>query len=285
MSAPAPTDETADDEAADDEAVDDETADDEAVDDETADDEAVDDAPVVVVTGASAGIGAATARRLATDGTRVVLAARRAERLETVADDCRSAGVETAVVPTDVTDRAAVEALFTAVEERFGRLDGVVVNAGIGEEHTDAVDALPVEQFEAVTETNVHGAFYTTRAALPALREHGGTVVFVGSYKGIYPSTSSPVYAASKWWLRGFAKSVAGQVGPDGVAVTIVNPTGVRTEFGSEFRDRPNAEALDPATTVGVDDVADAIAFALAQDPPTAVAELDLFRRDIHERF
>ena len=248
-------------------------------------DETADDAPVVVVTGASAGIGAATARRLAADGTRVVLAARRAERLEAVADDCRSAGVETAVVPTDVTDRAAVEALFTAVEERCGRLDGVVVNAGIGEEHTDAVDALPVEQFEAVTETNVHGAFYTTRAALPALREHGGTIVFVGSYKGIYPSTSSPVYAASKWWLRGFAKSVAGQVGSDGVAVTIVNPTGVRTEFGSEFRDQPNAEALDPSTTVGVDDVADSIAFALTQDSPTAVAELNLFRQDIHERF
>ena len=248
-------------------------------------DEPADAAPVVVVTGASAGIGAATARRLANEGTHVVLAARRADRLEAVADDCRSAGVEAAVVPTDVTDRTAVEALFTAVEERFGRLDGVVVNAGIGEEYTDAVETLPVEQFEAVTETNVHGAFYTTRAALPALRDHGGTVVFVGSYKGQYPSTSSPVYAASKWWLRGFAKSIAGQVGPDGVAVTTVNPTGVRTEFGSEFRDRPNADALDPASTVGVDDVADAIAFALAQDPPTTVAEIDLYRRDIHERF
>ncbi len=241
--------------------------------------------PVTLVTGASSGIGAATARQLAHEGSDLALAARRSDRLEDVAADCRDEGVEAAVVPTDVTEHAAVDALVEATLERFGRLDAVVVNAGTGEGNDQRIEELPLEQFETVTATNVHGAFYTTRAALPALREHGGTLVFVGSYKGRYPSASTPVYAASKWWLRGFAKSVAGQVGPDGVGVSVVNPTGVRTEFGSRFRAETNNEALDPETTVSAEDVAEAITYAIGRDGPEVAAEIDLFRQDIYERF
>lgn len=241
--------------------------------------------PVVIITGASSGIGEATAKRLAADGTTVVLAARRRDRLASVADACRTAGAEAVTVPTDVTDVDAVEALVATTTERFGRLDGVVANAGIGERRDVPIEALPLEQFEAVTTTNVHGAFYTARAAMPALRDHDGTIVFVGSYKGKYPSASSPVYAASKWWLRGFAMSLAGQAGPDDVGVSLVNPTGVRTEFGTAFREESNATALEADATVSATEVADAIAYALNQEPPTMTAEIDVFRRDIHERF
>ena len=192
---------------------------------------------VALITGASSGIGAATARRLASDGTDVVLAARRDAPLATVRDQCKQAGVDALAVPTDVTDRAAVDALVEAAVDWFGRLDIAVVNAGIGEARDVPLSDLPVEQFERVTATNIHGAYYTTRAVLPALRESDGALVYVGSYKGKHPSTSTPVYAASKWWLRGFALSVSGRVGSDGVAVTLVNPSGVRTAFGSEFRD------------------------------------------------
>lgn len=240
---------------------------------------------VALITGASSGIGAATARRLADAGVDVVLAARREAALADVAADCEAAGVDAVSVPTDVTDHAAVEALVDATLERFGRLDIAVVNAGIGEARDVPVSELPVEQFDRVTATNVHGAFYTTRAALPPLRDAGGALVFVGSYKGKHPSTSTPVYAASKWWLRGFALSVAGQVGPDGVGVTLVNPSGVTTRFGTEFRDRPNTAALDDASTLDATDVAEAIAYAAAQEPPATVTELDLNRRDIFERF
>jgi len=184
-----------------------------------------------------------------------------------------------------VTDPEAVEALVATTTERFGRLDVVVANAGIGEARDVPIPELPLEQFEQVTATNVHGSFYTTRAALPALRESGGTLVFLGRYKGRYPSTSTPVYAASKWWLRGFAASIAGRVGPDGVAVTVVNPSGVTTPFGSEFRETDNETALDDDGTLDATDVAEAITYAADQEPPTSVTEIDLNRRDILSQF
>ncbi|CAI49867.1 probable oxidoreductase (short-chain dehydrogenase family) [Natronomonas pharaonis DSM 2160] len=247
--------------------------------------ESSDTNPVALITGASSGIGAATARHFAHSGTNVVLAARNETSLTAVADDCEAAGSNALAVPTDVTEYDAVAALVDATIDRFGRLDTVVVNAGIGEKRDVPMSELPLEQFERVTETNVHGAYYTTKAALPALSDANGSLVFVGSYKGKHPSTSTPVYAASKWWLRGFALSVAGRVGPDGVGVTLVNPSGVTTGFGSEFRERTNDAALDDASTLDPSDVAAAIAYAVGQEAPATVTELDLNRRDIYERF
>ena len=244
-------------------------------------------ADIALITGASSGIGAATAQQLAAEGMTVVLAARSEDRLTKLAEEFNEAHGEGSglAVPTDVTDPDAVDALVEATLDQFGRLDAAVVNAGIGEQRDTPVDELPLEQFEAVTETNVHGAYYTVRAALPALRESNGTLAFVGSYKGKYPSASTPIYAASKWWLRGFAASVAARAGPDGVGVTVVNPSGVPTQFGSEYRETTNDRALDPDETVRPDDVADALSYAIGQNPPAAAFEIDLYRRDIHERF
>lgn len=244
-----------------------------------------DDPEVTLITGGSSGIGAETARRFAADGSHVVLAARSEETLSELASELDENGSHALAVPTDVTDPDAVAALFEATLDRFGRVDTVVVNAGTGETRDIPLEGFPLEQFETVTRTNVDGAFLTTRAALPALRESGGTLVYIGSYKGKYPSTSTPVYAASKWWLRGFAASVAGRVGPDGVGVTLVNPTGVPTKFGSQFREETNEQALDETETLTVENVADAIRYAAKQDSPAAVAEIDLYREDIHERF
>lgn len=241
---------------------------------------------VALITGASRGIGEATARRLAADGWTVVLAARSADELQAVANGITDTTDGTArAVPTDVTDPDAVQALVDTTLERVGRLDCVVVNAGTGERRNVALTELSLEEYETVRATNVDGAFYTTRAVLDPLRDTDGTLVFVGSYKGKYPSTSTPVYAASKWWLRGFAQSVAGRVGPDGVAVSLVNPTGVPTSFGRDTREQENAELLDGQDVISASDVADAIATAIGQDPPGAITELDLFRRDIYERF
>ena len=225
---------------------------------------------VALVTGASAGIGAATARRFARDGAAVVLAARRAERLDELAAALRAEGTEALAVPTDVTDREAVEAL---------------VAAGTGERRNVPIADLPPAEFETVTRTNVDGAFHTAAAAVPALRETSGSLVFLGSYKGHHPSSSTPVYAASKWWLRGFAASLAARLGPDGVGVTVVNPSGVPTEFGRELRETTNADRLDPDATLSAADVADAVVYAAGQDAPATVTELDLYRRDILGRF
>lgn len=254
-------------------------------DGETADENTTDD-PVALITGASRGIGAATATRLASDGYDLVLASRTESDLRAVADRITAErAVEVRVVPTDVTDPAAVQSLVDATVERFGRLDAVVANAGTGEQRNQPIDDLPLAEYHAVRATNVDGAFYTARAALEPLRESGGTLVFLGSFKAKYPSTSTPVYAASKWWLRGFAHSLAGRAGPDGVAVSLINPSGVPTEFARERRETTNVERLDPDEEISADDVADAIATAIGQDGPGAITELDLFRRDIHERF
>jgi NADP-dependent 3-hydroxy acid dehydrogenase YdfG len=237
--------------------------------------------PVALVTGAGRGIGAATAERLAADHD-LVLAARSRPELETVAERVDATAMP---VPTDVTDAEAAEALVEATVERFGRLDAVVVNAGTGEPRDRPLEELSLEAFERVTRTNVDGAFHTVRASLPALRENEGTLVFLGSYKGLYPSTSTPVYAASKWWLRGFAHSVAGRAGPNGVAVSVINPTGVPTEFGRDLRAETNVDRLDPEETLSAETVADAVAYAVGASPPGAVAELNLFRRDVYARF
>ena len=229
-----------------------------------------------VVTGASAGIGRETARALAAEGADVVLAARREARLEALADELRDAyGREALAVPTDVTDEAAVEALVDRAAERFGGLDVVVANAGVVA--GAGVEDLASAEYHRMTAVNVHGAFYTARAALPHLRASSGHLVFTGSFAGQYPRPFNPVYAATKWWVRGFALSLAADVGDDDVAVTVVNPSEVRTEI--EVAGESFAERFEPGEVVESEEVAEAIVFAARQDNGM-VSELDLYRRD-----
>jgi len=235
-----------------------------------------------LVTGASSGIGAATARRLAADGASVAVAARREGRLADLVEAVEADGGEAVAVPTDVTDEDAVAALVDTAAERFGGLDVVVSNAGLGRD--DAVEDLSTDDYRAMMDVNVDGTFYLARAAVPHLRRAGGTFVVVGSFAGHYPRPFNPVYAATKWWVRGFAHSLAGSVGEDGVAVSVVNPSEVRTEFGDEDGDAFE-ERYGPGEVTEPDEVADAIAFAARQESPTAVSELDLFRRDKYADF
>ena len=235
---------------------------------------------VALVTGASSGIGEATARALARDGADVALAARRRDRLEAVAEGIESEfGVDTLVVPADVRDEAAVEAMVETTVETFGRLDVQVNNAGVGV--GGDVEATTTDQYRLMMDTNVDGVFFATRAAIPHLRETGGNLVFVGSFAGQYPRPGNPIYAATKWWVRGFAHSLEGQIGPDGVGVTVVNPTEVRTEFASE-ESEAFEERFEPGEVTEPEEIADAVAFAAAQDRST-VHEIDLYRRDKFE--
>jgi len=232
---------------------------------------------VALVTGASAGIGEATAHALAREGADVALAARREDRLEAIAGEIESEfDVGTLVVPTDVRDEAAVEAMVEATVDEFGRLDVLVNNAGLGV--GGDVEAATTEQYRLMMETNVDGVFFATRAALPHLRETEGNLVVVGSFAGQYPRPGNPIYAATKWWVRGFAHSLEGQVGTEGIGVTVVNPTEVRTEFGNE-EGAAFQERFEPGEMTEPAEVADAVAFAAAQDRST-VHEIDLYRRD-----
>ena len=228
-----------------------------------------------IVTGASSGIGSETVRALARDGANVALAARREDRLDEIADEVADEhDVETLAVPTDVTDEGAVEELLTEAVEAFGELDVLVNNAGLA--RGGSVAELSTEEYRAMMDVNVDGTFLATRAALPLLEESTGNLICIGSFAGQYPRPSNPVYAATKWWVRGFALSVAAAVGEAGVAVSVINPSEVRTEFGDDetFEERfAEGEVTEPV------EIADAVAFAARQENST-VSELDLYRRD-----
>lgn len=176
---------------------------------------------------------------------------------------------------------AAVDATVDALD----RLDVAVSNAGVTRGGS-AVEAFETDDFRTVSQVNIDGTFFLNREALPYLANDGGNLIYVGSFDGRYPRPANPVYAASKWWVRGFAHSVAGTAGDRGVGVTVVNPAKVRTEIagadGEAFRERFDPEeVLEPA------DIAEAVAFAAGHPPRAAVAELDLFTRDkyAHEGF
>ncbi|PSQ06756.1 short-chain dehydrogenase [Halobacteriales archaeon QS_6_71_20] len=236
------------------------------------------DGDAVAITGASSGIGAATARTLAAAGADLALGARREERLADLAAELRDEhGVTVEAIPVDVTDSDRVDGFIAAAVDALGGLDGLVANAGIG--LAGDVGSMPDEDYRAMMDVNTDGAFYAARAALPHLRESAGTLVFVASFAGEYPRPGNPVYAATKWWVRGFAHSLEGSVGEDGVAVSVVNPTEVRTEFASEqgesFEERfDEGEVTDPTA------IADGIRFCLSQEGTDTVSELDLYRRD-----
>lgn len=235
-----------------------------------------------LITGASSGIGTASAHALAREGVDLALAARREEQLETLAEEIESEhGVETLVVPTDVRKEEAVESMVETTVERFDGLDIALNNAGLG--RGGEVESLSTDDYRLMQETNVDGVFFTTRAALPHLKESQGNLLFVGSFAGQYPRPSNPVYAATKWWTRGFAHSVEASVGDEGVAVTVINPTEVRTEFGAasgeSFEERfEEGEVTEP------EEIADAVVFAAGQRNST-VSELDLYRRDKFAHF
>jgi NADP-dependent 3-hydroxy acid dehydrogenase YdfG len=230
------------------------------------------DDSTAIVTGASSGIGRATAEALSAAGADIVLAARSEDRITALADDLET---DALAVPTDVREEADVEALVASTVNRFGGVDVLVNNAGLG--RGSSVEDLSTDEYRQMMETNVDGMFFTTRAALPHLRESEGTAIFIGSFAGEFPRSFNPVYAATKWWTRGFAKSLSAQAG-DEVAVSVINPSEVRTEFGSEdgesFEQRfEEGEVTEPA------EIADAVVFA-AEQSPSMVSELDLFRRD-----
>lgn len=231
-----------------------------------------------LITGASSGIGEATAHVLGEAGADVALAARREERLAGIADDVEAArDVDALVVPTDVTEEGQVGAMVESTVEAFGGLDVVVANAGLGRDF--AVEEMPTEAYRQMMAVNCDGTFFTARAAIPHLTESQGNLIFLASMSGEYPRPHNPLYAATKWWTRGLAHSLSGAVGEDDVGVTVINPTEVRTEFGSEDGESM-AERLSPEEAADPVDVAEAIGFAARQEPPNVVHELDFYRRD-----
>ena len=188
-------------------------------------------APVVVITGASAGIGRATAVRFASGGAALVLAARSQERLQRLAERLeRRFAVETLAVPCDVRQREQVDALVEAAIARFGRIDVLVNNAGYG--LYGRIEDTPEAAFRDVLETNVLGVHHAIRAVLPHMRRQGaGHIVNVGSVVGKRSWPYHGAYAASKFALTGLTQALRGELAGSGVSATLVLPASTDTEF------------------------------------------------------
>ncbi len=177
---------------------------------------------VVLITGASAGIGAALARELAREGADLVLTARREDRLRDLAREIEATGRNAVIVCCDVTRDGDLERAVAVAIERYGRLDIAVANAGFGV--AGPVDGLSLDDYRRQLETNVFGVLRTLYASLPELRMARGQFVIVGSVSGHVPTPSTSAYCMSKFAVRGFAESIHDELSASGVSVTLVSP-------------------------------------------------------------
>jgi NADP-dependent 3-hydroxy acid dehydrogenase YdfG len=226
---------------------------------------------VVAITGASGGIGEATARRLAAGGARLVLGARRTDRLEALADELGATAVT-----TDVTRREDLERLVATARERHGRLDVLVANAGIGP--ISRLDAGRVEDWEAMIDVNLRGVLYGLHAALPVFREQGrGHVVTIVSTAGLKIVPTMAVYAATKNAVRTLLEGLR-QESTDGVVKTsAISPGYVATDFADSITDpdvRAEIQANAASTAISPDAVARAVEFCVDQPWEVEIGEL-----------
>ncbi len=185
---------------------------------------------VIVITGASDGIGAELARQLSADKPKLVLAARRRDALEAVARQCDAAGAQTLCVVTDVSVEADCRALIAATVERFGRIDALVNNAGVSM-HADFDEITDLSVYENLMRINLMGSVWPTHAALPHLKSSKGLVVAVASLAGLVGVPGRTTYCATKFAQTGFFEALRVELQPQGVDVTIVYPGVVATEI------------------------------------------------------
>ncbi|MFB6115577.1 MAG: SDR family oxidoreductase [Candidatus Nanohalobium sp.] len=231
-----------------------------------------------LITGASSGIGKSSAFKLAENGVDVALASRTREKLEDIADEIEDEyDVDTFVRPTDVTDEVQVEEMVEETVEEFGQLDIVLNNAGLA--MTGEIDGMPTEHYRKTMDVNVDGMFFTARAAIPHLKESEGNIIFIGSIAGKYPRGGNPLYAATKWWTRGFALSLSSQIGDEDVAVSVINPSEVRTRFNEE-EGEAFEETFEKGEVTEPEDIAESVVYAARQEERNNAAEIDLYRRD-----
>ena len=216
--------------------------------------------PVFLITGASSGIGAATARRAAGAGYRVVLAARSKDKLAGLAEEL--GGRERALaVPCDVTEWRDQEAMVAATLDAFGRIDVAFANAGFGAKRGFREET--PELWREMVLTNVYGAALTVRATLGPLEETKGHLLLTGSVAGRRALPGS-LYSSTKWAITAMGEAVRQEVDGSGIRVTLIEPGMVDTPF---FENRPK-EALE------ADDIARAVMYAVSQPPHVDVNEI-----------
>lgn len=221
-----------------------------------------------VVTGASKGIGRATAKTLADAGAQVGLAARTRSELEAVADEIETNGGDALVIPTDVRDREQVESMILTTLEAFDGLDIVVNNAGVGHWEREGVVDGDLEEWTREIEVNLLGLMYGTHFAATVMEEEGsGDIVNVGSGSGRTTAQPWVSYVASKWGVRGFTESSMRALRDEGIRMTHLVPGTVETPIQPE-------EEVESMQMLQPEDVADAILYAVSRPDRVCINDL-----------
>ena len=233
---------------------------------------------VVVITGASSGLGQATARLLSAQGATVVMGARRIDRLQALAQELAGGGKALAVA-TDVTQRDQVKRLVEAAVQAYGRIDVMINNAGLMPH--SPLERLKVDDWDRTIDVNIKGVLYGIAAALPYMKEQkSGQIINVSSVAGHKVGPGSAVYAATKHAVRALSEGLRQEVKPYKIRTTVISPGAVATELPNSITEPDVSESIHKfyeAYAIPADSFARAVAFAMSQPEDVDVNEI-LFR-------
>ncbi|MGC8595273.1 MAG: SDR family oxidoreductase [Candidatus Kryptoniota bacterium] len=224
---------------------------------------------VVVITGASRGIGKEIAKKFASEGAKVVAASRTYEHIAKVADEISKSNGECLPVAVDISNEADVERMISAASAKFKRIDILVNNAGVG--IFKPVVETTTDEFDLQFGVNMRGTYLATRAVLPLMiSQEDGVIINIASLAGKNAVENGAVYAATKWAMIGFARSLMLEVRKYNVRIVTISPGSVDTSFGRGVY-RPNSEKI-----LKPEDVAEAALLAAIMPPRAMMSEVDL---------
>ena len=234
---------------------------------------------VIVITGASSGLGEAAARLLSAQGAIVVLGARRADRIRSLADELAGRGGTALAITTDVTDRDQVKRLVDTAVEKFGRLDVMLNNAGLMPH--SPLERLKVDEWDRMIDVNIKGVLYGIAAALPhMMRQKAGHIINVSSVAGHKVTPDGAVYCATKHAVRAISEGVRQELKPYNIRSTIISPGAVATELPDSITEPDVSDRIHKfyhEVAIPADSFARAVAFAISQPDDVDINEI-LFR-------
>ncbi|QEX17666.1 oxidoreductase [Hypericibacter terrae] len=237
------------------------------------------DGKIVVITGASSGLGEATARLLSAEGASVVLGARRADRIRSLADELTGGGAKALALTTDVTHRDQVKRLVDAAVEAHGRIDVMINNAGLMPQ--SLLERLKIDEWDRMIDVNIKGVLYGIAAALPHMKQQkAGHIINVSSVAGHKVGPGSAVYAATKYAVRALSEGLRQEVKPYNIRTTVISPGAVATELPDSVTDPDTAKRIQnfyAQVAIPADSFARTVAFAMSQPEEVDVNEI-LFR-------
>ena len=237
---------------------------------------------VILITGASSGIGEATARLLAAKGTRVVLGARRTDRLEAITDNIREAGGSADYQQVDVADAASVREFVAFAQEKYGRVDVIFNNAGIMP--LSAMKLMKTDEWNNIIDVNIKGVLNGIAAVLPLMEQQGfGQVINTASTGAHAVAGSCGVYCASKYAVRAISEGLRQET--DKIRVTVISPGVTTTELGHDITDPDTAELLTGLRSMSLnpDTIADAVLYAIAQPATVDINEMIVRTTSSHD--